>query len=179
MGLQRLVAISNQLPKFHKKPNEIILLKFPLDNIFEQLLMDLEFQFLHLFFVLYRDWHRYNEKIRFLCYSKVIWGQTGHNWTLEGAREPRTRYEIVLGMMQYYISVWNLLARPISGGSLETLKMSKREPKDRDLGNITGFVRYYSYLWNSIIDQLISVGYQIRSWIKNPSEQEHRNCIQI
>ena len=25
----------------------------------------------------------------------------------------------------------------------------------------------------------ISVGYQIRSWIKNPSEQEHRNCIQI
>ena len=89
MGLQRLVAISNQLPKFHKKPNEMILLKFPLDNIFERLLMDLEFRFLHLFFAPYRDWRRYNEKIRFLCYSKVIWGHEGPFKLLEGAEKPK------------------------------------------------------------------------------------------
>ena len=177
MGLQRLVAISNQLPKFHKKPNEIILLKFPLDNIFERLLMDLEFRFLHLFFALYRDWHRYNEKIRFLCYSKVIWGHLGSFKNTWGSW--RAKNEFALGMMQYYISVWNKLARPVSGGSLETLKMRNGNRKTGIWEILPDLSDIFLSLELDHRSTEISVGYQIRSWIKNPSEQEHRNCIQI
>ena len=80
----------------------------------------------------------------------AIWG---HLRTLEGAGELkwiRTRHDAILylGLKQ--------IGTPSFRRQFGNSKNEKREPKDRDLGNITGFVRYFFYLWNSIIDQLRS-----------------------